>query len=122
MHRPASEDAGNEQGRRRMSEAGSKAMSPQRIDLNNTAIDQTAAAAGLCAAVHMPTGRMCFLPARHRGGCQFVVSADPVPQGYETHETRRVVTQSGPARPLRTPQVPPLYGSHPVLRDWSSYD
>jgi hypothetical protein len=44
-----------------------------RIDLHNITTNQAAAGTGLCASMHMPTGRMCWLPARHRGSCEFAV-------------------------------------------------
>lgn len=42
-----------------------------RLELHNSEIDQTAAALHRCGTTHLPTGRVCMLPERHRGGCQF---------------------------------------------------
>ncbi|HEY3087995.1 MAG TPA: hypothetical protein VGJ59_08035 [Jatrophihabitantaceae bacterium] len=42
-----------------------------RLGLHNIEIDQTAAAMHRCGTTHLPTGRVCMLPERHRGGCQF---------------------------------------------------
>jgi hypothetical protein len=42
-----------------------------RLELHNIEIDQTAAAMHRCGTTHLPTGRVCMLPERHRGGCQF---------------------------------------------------
>lgn len=57
-------------------------MTEQRQDLHNTQIDAGLARAGLCGAIHLPTGRRCFLPAAHGDGCQFsgnvaVIEATP---------------------------------------------
>lgn len=42
-----------------------------RLELHNIEIDQTAAALHRCGTTHLPTGRVCMLPERHPGGCQF---------------------------------------------------
>jgi len=42
-----------------------------RLELHNLHIDQTVAATHLCGMTHLPTGRVCLLPERHNGGCQF---------------------------------------------------
>lgn len=47
------------------------AMPRHRLELHNIEIDQTAAAMHRCGTTHLPTGRVCMLPERHRGGCQF---------------------------------------------------
>jgi hypothetical protein len=44
---------------------------PERLELHNGEIDQAIAAQHLCGTVHLPTGRVCLLPERHRGGCHF---------------------------------------------------
>lgn len=46
--------------------------SPERLDLHNASIDQTAARAGMCGMIHLPTGRACGLPVHHCGSCHFV--------------------------------------------------
>ena len=40
-------------------------------ELHNTIVDQNAARVGLCAQVHVPTGRICLLPYQHQGSCDF---------------------------------------------------
>jgi hypothetical protein len=42
-----------------------------RRDLHNIGIHTEAAQRDFCANTHLPSGRVCLLPARHRGGCQF---------------------------------------------------
>jgi hypothetical protein len=43
-----------------------------RLELHNAHIDDALALAGRCGNLHLPTGARCRLPARHRGGCDFV--------------------------------------------------
>jgi hypothetical protein len=40
-----------------------------RWDLQNARIDEVAAAAGRCGAIHLPTGRTCGARARHADSC-----------------------------------------------------
>ena len=42
-----------------------------RPDLSNAAVREDLARAGRCALVHLPTGRICLLPLRHHGPCEF---------------------------------------------------
>ena len=42
-----------------------------RPDLSNSNVREDLAMAGRCALVHLPTGRTCLLPLRHRGPCEF---------------------------------------------------
>lgn len=42
-----------------------------RLDAHNITIDEDAAARHQCGTRHLATGRVCHLPERHRGGCQF---------------------------------------------------
>ena len=42
-----------------------------RLELHNHQIDQTVALSHRCGNTHLPTGRVCLLPERHPGGCQF---------------------------------------------------
>ena len=41
-----------------------------------THVREDVAMAGCCANVHLPTGRTCTLPVRHRGACEFVRPED----------------------------------------------
>ena len=43
-----------------------------RMDLHNSSIEETAAAAGHCGMTHLPTGRVCQEPEHHVDGCAFV--------------------------------------------------
>lgn len=45
--------------------------SQARPDLSNANIREDLATTGRCAVVHLPTGRICLLPMRHHGPCQF---------------------------------------------------
>ncbi|WP_159823751.1 hypothetical protein [Arthrobacter sp. 9AX] len=42
-----------------------------RSDLNNSNVREDLARTGRCAMVHLPTGRICLLPFRHHGPCEF---------------------------------------------------
>jgi hypothetical protein len=42
-----------------------------RLDLHNRTTDLGAASAGACGFTHLPSGRVCWLPHRHLGSCQF---------------------------------------------------
>jgi hypothetical protein len=46
-----------------------------RLDLHNSSIEESAAAAGHCGMTHLPTGRVCQEPQHHAGGCAFVAPA-----------------------------------------------
>ena len=45
--------------------------SQTRADLSNANVREDLARAGRCALVHLPTGRICLLPLRHHGPCEF---------------------------------------------------
>ena len=47
------------------------ASSRERLEIHNIEVDVAAAGQHLCGTLHLPTGRVCRLPERHRGGCQF---------------------------------------------------
>ncbi len=44
----------------------------ERPDLTSTHVDEDIAMAGRCGNIHVPSGRICTLPERHRGSCHFV--------------------------------------------------
>lgn len=48
-----------------------------RLDVHNSSVDEAAAAAGQCGALDLASGRMCRLPALHRGGCDFQAPEGP---------------------------------------------
>jgi len=48
----------------------------ERLELHNIDVDEALAGQHLCGNLHLPSGRVCLLPERHRGGCQF--TARPV--------------------------------------------
>ena len=39
--------------------------------IHNIEVDDAVAGQHLCGNLHLPTGRVCLLPERHRGGCEF---------------------------------------------------
>jgi hypothetical protein len=41
----------------------------RRLDLHNSSVSFAAAAAGYCGFLHVASGRICMLPARHAGAC-----------------------------------------------------
>ncbi len=42
------------------------------ITVHLTHVDTEVGSADLCGETHLATGRVCALPERHAGGCQFV--------------------------------------------------
>jgi hypothetical protein len=46
--------------------------SPNTSEMHNASLDQDAASEGLCAQVHLPSGRMCTLPHGHVSSCDFL--------------------------------------------------
>ena len=50
----------------------------ERLDLHNSSIEESAAAAGHCGMTDLHTGRVCHEPQNHLGGCTFVA---PSPAG-----------------------------------------
>jgi hypothetical protein len=54
-----------------------------RPDLSNATVREDLARTGRCALVHLPTGRTCLLPLRHKGPCEFhgAQDADDVASG-----------------------------------------
>jgi hypothetical protein len=48
-----------------------QAVPRPRLELHNHQIDESVAASHRCGMTHLPTGRVCLLPERHPGGCQF---------------------------------------------------
>jgi hypothetical protein len=42
-----------------------------RDESHNTQINTTAAQAHRCGMTHLATGRVCLLPERHSGSCEF---------------------------------------------------
>lgn len=47
------------------------ASTPSSPAMHNASVDEEAAREGLCAQVHLPTGRMCALRHGHEGSCEF---------------------------------------------------
>lgn len=42
-----------------------------RPEIHNSEINTVAAVAQRCGMTHLSSGRICLLPARHRGACEF---------------------------------------------------
>jgi hypothetical protein len=55
------------------------ADAPERLDLHNSSIEESAAAAGHCGMTDLHTGRVCHEPQDHAGGCAFVAPAPAPP-------------------------------------------
>jgi hypothetical protein len=53
----------------------------ERLDLHNSSIEESAAAAGHCGMTDLHNGRVCHEPRNHAGGCAFVAPSPgrPVP-------------------------------------------
>jgi hypothetical protein len=49
---------------------------PDRGEAHNPSVDTHVADVGACAQTHLATGRVCTLPARHPGGCDFTPRDD----------------------------------------------
>lgn len=45
---------------------------PDLSSTHSTHVQADLAMAGRCGNVHLPTGRICTLPERHHGSCEFV--------------------------------------------------
>jgi len=56
-------------------EAGSHGA-PDTSEMHNASVDEDVAAVGLCAQVHLATGRTCTLPHGHQGSCDFVPAGE----------------------------------------------
>jgi hypothetical protein len=56
------------------------AVEGERLDLHNSSIEESAAAAGHCGMTDLHTGRVCQEPQDHGGSCAFVApSPRPAP-------------------------------------------
>jgi hypothetical protein len=44
--------------------------------VHNSEVNTVAAEADLCGMTHLATGRLCLLPKRHPGGCDFRTEGD----------------------------------------------
>ena len=62
---------------------------------SNPSVDQVIVELGACGLVHLPTGRTCVLPARHRGGCEFVPRNELPERAVRQPSAQQVVDQSG---------------------------
>jgi hypothetical protein len=63
----------------------SRQLHQSRRDLSNANVREDLARTGRCALVHLPTGRICLLPLRHHGPCEFhrPQDADDVMSGLD---------------------------------------
>jgi hypothetical protein len=53
-------------------------METKPLERHNAAADEKLIDKGACGQKHLPTGRVCVLPALHSGGCDFRMVDDPV--------------------------------------------
>jgi hypothetical protein len=51
---------------------------PVRDESHNSEINTVAAQAHRCGMTHLATGRICLLPERHRGSCDFSQQQDDI--------------------------------------------
>ncbi len=55
-----------------------------REESHNTEINTTAAESHRCGMTHLASGRICLLPERHSGSCDFQAPAgSPAPDGSD---------------------------------------
>ena len=47
-----------------------------RLDIHNAQVNTAAAMRHLCGMTHLASGRLCLLPERHSGPCDFCVPTD----------------------------------------------
>jgi hypothetical protein len=52
--------------------SGSSPAPEAETAVHNASVDEDKRHEGVCAQVHLPTGRMCTLPSGHPGSCDFV--------------------------------------------------
>ena len=57
-----------------------------RLDLHNSSIEESAAAAGHCGMTDLHTGRVCREPQSHTGSCAFVAPSHEPP--VAAHDNR----------------------------------
>lgn len=62
----------NSQERNESGNRGVQEHLEDRPDLSSLHVSEDAAMTGCCANVHLPSGRTCLQPERHRGSCEFV--------------------------------------------------
>ena len=55
-----------------MTSSAPRPADDDRLDLHNSSIEASAAAAGHCGMTDLHTGRVCQEPRSHAGGCTFV--------------------------------------------------
>jgi len=48
----------------------------ERLEIHNIEVNTAVAVAHRCGMTHIATGRVCLLPERHLGGCDFRDPAD----------------------------------------------
>ena len=51
-----------------------RSIPPERTEMHNPSIDGEMAAAGRCAQIHLPTGRICIREHPHPGSCEFTTA------------------------------------------------
>lgn len=76
-----------------------------RLDVHNTNINEAAARGGRCGTVHLPTGRMCQLPALHDGACQLTFPDPAIPALPGTRGRAPVGAPPSPLAGAAMPEV-----------------
>ena len=91
-----------------MNESKSPGRWGDRLDVHNTNINEAAARGGRCGTVHLPTGRMCQLPALHDGACQLTFPDPALPALPATRGQALVGARRSPLAGAVLPEVHPL--------------
>ncbi len=55
---------------------GSRVDGPGRLEVHNASVDEQLADEGVCARIHLASGRVCLLAHNHAGSCDFVAPDD----------------------------------------------
>ena len=91
-----------------MNESKSPGRWGDRLDVHNTNINEAAARGGRCGTVHLPTGRMCQLPALHDGACQLTFPDPALPALPGARCQALVGARRSPLAGAVLPEVHPL--------------
>ena len=91
-----------------MNESKSPGRWGDRLDVHNTNINEAAARGGRCGTVHLPTGRMCQLPALHDGACHLTFPDPAIPALPGARGQALVGARRSPLAGAVLPEVHPL--------------
>jgi hypothetical protein len=83
----------------------------ERLDLHNASIDVATAMAGRCGFTHLPSGRVCLLPRRHRHDCRFAI----LPRRQRTPDEATAGSAPAPLPSAPRPDDPQLLAAPPAF-------